>query len=806
MPRERPTIPDRLGDYELIRRIGEGGMGYVYLARQKSKNRKVALKLLPSRPGLQARDIERFMREAQSAAKLRHPRIVRIHDVATVDGIHLYAMDFIPGHDLGTEIHLLKQERDRVTLDEPHLLPRVRSQDYFPTIVRILAEVAEALHHAHEAGIVHRDVKPQNILIDAKLEAFIVDFGLARDDTLSGITLSGDLVGSPAYMSPEQVMGRRVHIDHRTDVYSLGVVLYELLALRRPFEGRTSREILNAVLEKEPPPVHKLNPRVPFDLSTICLKAMARQPEHRYASAHEFAIDCRHFLALEAIEARPPTRWRRITGFFRRHRVESLVTLAAIIALFAVAFWATQRVRRSNLDDRVERLRDIVADQSIFRDKSADRLELLVELHRSLNADRERLSPEQLELLDRATRRMQSVVDDLTHDGLTIIDRVSQGAESGSIEELLANALSKLDTARRYGAVESLDLSPNVTTLVRPVVVAESVDAFGNDRPAMLYARVADPATGDWGPSKEIGKLPITERFDAGLYRFTIVFDAGGYREYTRQLAPLRTMQLRAIARSDEAAIKKGMVEFARSETRCVDHWYCVFNGRAVTVEPFLLDACEVSNADYKRFCESTGTPMPHYFARAIDFDDIAELPVTFVPYDHMLAYAEWCGKRLPTHSELARATFGTSDSPRAWAWGDADPKLIGANIASTPEWFLRGGATIAQFQEALRPVRSCEGARSPEGVYHLSGNVREVTENPGTAFNSASDELTAVTVRAMASGIDPSTVLILGEGFDTPLRDDMPFPHDSVERDPMTFARGDLGFRCAKSLNPRGP
>jgi serine/threonine protein kinase len=284
-----------LGDYELLEEIGSGGMGFVYKARQTSLGRVVAVKVI--QPALSAREafVVRFQQEATLASRLRHPNIVSIHEFGECDGRHFFSMDYVEGGTLGDLVreHPLSAER----------------------AARLVKTVAEAVHYAHQHGILHRDLKPSNVLVDGSGQPHITDFGLAKAvDEKSGLTLSGQLLGSPPYMPPEQASGKVHTISVRSDVYSLGAILYDLLCRRPPFLAETSVETLRQVVETEPAPLRLLNPKVPRDLETICLKCIEKDPQRRYCSAQELAEDLGRFLAQEPIRARrvtPPEKaWR----------------------------------------------------------------------------------------------------------------------------------------------------------------------------------------------------------------------------------------------------------------------------------------------------------------------------------------------------------------------------------------------------------------------------------------------------------------------------------------------------------------
>jgi serine/threonine protein kinase len=317
----------RLGDFDLLREIGRGGMGVVYEARQISLKRRVALKVLPPALGMSAQAKQRFEREAQAAAKLHHTNIVPVHAVGEHDGHHFYAMDLIEGQSLDHVLHQVIDEGTNAlmeatvtqTLAEIPLRPSTSIQEreetslsdtsaggreWIDTVAKLMAEVADGLHYAHGRGVIHRDIKPANLMLSKEGHLCVTDFGLARVLQEPGITVTGSFLGTPAYMSPEQISAGRIKVDHRTDVYSLGVVLYEMLTLQRPFPGESREEILNGVLTKEPRSPRRINGRIPVDLETICLKALEKEPDRRYSTAAELASDLRQYLQHGLIAAR----------------------------------------------------------------------------------------------------------------------------------------------------------------------------------------------------------------------------------------------------------------------------------------------------------------------------------------------------------------------------------------------------------------------------------------------------------------------------------------------------------------------
>lgn len=335
----------RLGDFRIIREVGRGGMGVVYEAVQISLGRRVALKVLPFAAVLDSKQVARFKNEAQAAAQLHHPNIVSVYAVGVERGVHYFAMQFIDGQPLDVALTELRRAAG-IPSDAPaddsadqsptadvaaRTMPQTargslltaHSQnrgDYVNTVIRLGIQAAQALHAAHEYGVVHRDVKPSNLILDGDGNLWVTDFGLARCQTDSTLTRTGDVVGTTRYMSPEQARGQTAMVDQRTDVYSLGATLYELLALQAAFPGDDGPALLRQIDQQDPRPLRQLQPRIPADLETVVLKAMAKRREERYPTAQEFADDLRRVLEGRPTVARPPTLPERVAKWTRRHR------------------------------------------------------------------------------------------------------------------------------------------------------------------------------------------------------------------------------------------------------------------------------------------------------------------------------------------------------------------------------------------------------------------------------------------------------------------------------------------------------
>lgn len=412
------SLKGRLGDFQIGREIGRGGMGVVYEAEQLLLGRRVALKVLPFAAMLDERNRTRFQNEARAAATLHHPNIVPVYAVGIERGIHYYAMQYVDGQSLSELLTAMRNAEDEEgpsesgeahRSDQETVVARQAEistertsdrQDFFRSVAKLGIQIADALHHAHERGVIHRDIKPANIMLDEFGSARITDFGLARLDGDSNLTLSGDIVGTLRYSPPEQVLGQQSVVDERVDVYSLGATLFEMLSLRPVMAGQNRETLLQQVTFGQSPRLRGIDATIPIDLETIVHRSIERDADDRYPSASLMADDLRRFVESKPLLSQRPGLIRRTNRWAKRHPT---ALLSAAIVLFlallgtSLAYFAINQERSRTVAQRDEAISNLLLS-----------LDTVNEMHNEvamswIASDRD-LSDTQIDFLSRSSR------------------------------------------------------------------------------------------------------------------------------------------------------------------------------------------------------------------------------------------------------------------------------------------------------------------------------------------------------------------------------------------------------------------
>ncbi len=793
-----------LGGFRLVREIGRGGMGIVFEAVDLSLGRRVALKVL--HPGIvkDEKASRRFQREAEALASLRHPSIVSIHSIGTEGEFHYIVLDYVPGRTLqsildvirrtptmklsaeqvqriieqpdeavdaeaeaGTETLFLKRDEIFEPGQEP--TPFRTGQREAPgrpviaVFVEMVEKVARALDYAHQEGVIHRDVKPANILVDRNGEPHLMDFGLALEKGASAITRTGELIGTPAYMSPEQLVSRRITVDRRTDVYSLGILLYEVLTGLPPFRGRTSQEVIRAVLMSDPERPRRKNPNLSVDLETIVLKAMDKDTDNRYATAGELADDLGRFLRYEPILARPMSLLQRGRRFARRHKETTTAAIAGIVVVAGAAGYLAKTSIDFERQLRAKEEETRLADRQKV-EEALDAGEAKLDIARRLLADvserravAEALTPGDEALLawvevegllgkaraeaeaargrfevafamDRDDPRAAQGIADVSH--AMAVDYES----SGDLDKaaLLIPEIRRNDREGKHakwlegrGAIHLESDPPRARAEIRPVVRGEN-GILGLGEP------VATIVTGREGPTT----LPI------GNYVAILSMDGRVETRYPFLVRRLGNEKARVrLYRTEE--VPEGFVPIPGGEVM-LGHWSSLTNPpHRVFVDDFFMAVDEVTNLDYFEFVKAQGLadprpisprqlPGPPYRplwdykpdGSIAPWIDTGREPVIGISAIDAEAYCAWKRlngvpqARLPSEVEWEKAARGVDG--RIFPWGNS--------FSSTYCKLLDSGRISA----ILRPerIRSYPTDVSPYGIFDMAGSASELTSS----------------------------------------------------------------------------
>jgi serine/threonine protein kinase/formylglycine-generating enzyme required for sulfatase activity len=537
------------GRYRLVRELGRGGQGVVYLAEDPALGRRVALKVLTAKPAPSPGALERFRREAAVTARLEHPGLCPVYDVGAVDGTPYLAMRYVEGVTLAQILAAarLPSGGSPVTApetfgstdaerrlgrarpsrrDEPSSHARSRAEVF--RRVAYVEKAARALHAAHEHGIVHRDVKPGNIMVAASGEVTTLDFGLAQD--LEGdeatLTATGDLVGTPPYLSPEQLASQAVRLDRRTDVWSLGVVLHECATLERPFSGPTREALYRAILAEDPPDPRASNPETPDDLATVIATALEKNRDRRYATALDFAEDLRRVLAFEPILAKRAGPWVRLSRFAQRQPTLATTMALGLTLLFASLVFLREAILERDAKDAALRGKAAALDD-YERLGDASRLESLESEAALLWPAR----PDQVDAMEAWLARADALLKNLPGHRDTL-RRLRTAADSrprfgGGADQFRHDTLAKLvDDLERFadpdpwhGAVASVRERLEFARAVRRRTLEDYAAAW-NDAVASIADRAASPRYAGLVIAPQLGLIPIGRDPASGLWEF----------------------------------------------------------------------------------------------------------------------------------------------------------------------------------------------------------------------------------------------------------------------------------------------
>ncbi|MEQ8764810.1 MAG: bifunctional serine/threonine-protein kinase/formylglycine-generating enzyme family protein [Planctomycetota bacterium] len=786
-PPEPPPLP-KLSGFELEEEIGHGGTGVVHRARDGQTGSVFAIKLLRSRLGLTEREVGEFLKEPQRISTLQHPGIIRVLKVDQEEGVPYFVMELAEG---GSLEDWLEMHRDG-GLESAHRDTTFGSpgEPYSIRVAELVLQIAEALDHAHAQGIIHRDIKPANVLLDEAGRPRVTDFGLAR--VLDVESVSTGVAGTIHAMSPEQTKGESGGLDYRTDVYSLGVVLYELLTLQRPFEHSDPLRLIANIQNRQPPRPGSIDGQIPTALEAVCLKAMEKEREARYATARDFADDLEKVLKRGSPRAERLFRIRRAWNRCRRYR-RPIVTTLGLVGLGAVTIGA----REIQKDWReAEELRSRVTAE--LQIPSAERIGQTEEIQQ-LQDQRKRLAGTTFggdsngELVDRVDEYLNEVQQDW--EKRIVESLFSQLEESGPRELLALNGGLFAESVNGVADIRRVFDEANHVELKEPEKwlwprVSITVGQAAQSTASLTIQALSMVAKAHGDPLESDLPLPVVRRpLAPGYYRFELHSEDSGLREFDRLITGFEwkvDLELPAAGGlrkfNEEVFIAGGHLN-GPSEMEPM----CPIGAEGIDVAPFYIDAHEVTLGEFREFLEATERPAPYAWQFLPAGNEYDDYPAVYLSWYDARAYCEWVGKRLPTHAEWELAARGSSRAEYPWQLSD-EGDVNRANTAG-PIRSRRGPQEgLAVFLKEAERVDSRPDATTATGLYHMLGNVSEFTSTwivEKSQTGAAEVRLHQVYVMGGAWNAD---------AWQSTLAVHRTFGSDTTHKDVQ------IGFRCARS------
>ena len=769
-----------LGGFELLSELGRGGGGVVYEAKQLDIQRRVALKVMlaPSGPTQPGRG------EAELCGRLEHPGIVRVYQHGRTGAWKWIAMELIRGSDLAHELRALDGG------ESGSWLPARSQAEFTDRAVQLVSEVGTALGAATQAGLIHRDVKPANILLREDGQPVLSDFGLAKPVVGPGATRSGLVKGTPHYMSPEQANGDVV--DPRTDVYSLGAVLFHALTGRTPVVGDRSGDVVARIIAGPTPLLRSVCPSLPRDLEAVVAKAMSHDVRERYPSSVEFVSDLHRWRRSEPVLARRTDAAYRVRLWARRHRRHLLIATVALAASGALALMASKAAIRSTERENSRDAIRALNDQAISAEAAQD-LDELVEVAAGVRRLRPTaVSGDAAELLADLTARLDAARTRIATKEMNTIDAVLEPEAYTPVDEgqlLLAAArirkttrMATDDDGLLSSAGELEEWFPRVRLEMESSVRVQAHRY--QDNTGQYASRPTEVAEG------ELVELAVPP----GRYRIVIIGADGSFAELSRWFGQWgRVYELERVRLLTPSRVEARMHRYEAADQEVGLPFRRGQGPRTVEahVAPFLLDKYEVSNRDYAEFLAEQADAealTPHAWPGASAPDEFWDRPVVRVSWNQARAYAEWAGKRLPTEVEWNRALFGGASGD--FPWGDDTDYPIGVVVNRLES---RGKISDAEYTRLYLlhtvPVTDVTGDIAPEGeILHLAGNVREWTDS--MSLGVADGCLLALPTHRRSKGGDWS------RAFPASLMRSESMQLNTPYRVPIR------GFRCAKSAD----